>query len=397
MATTSRERAGNSASLSETQAMEGPLRDLLERLRPWLGGVHALVLGGSHAGGEAVWIEDPRGRVCLSDIDLFVVAPDEAARREILARAAIEIPALEPARLALGLLGPLELGIHLPADWESLPARPGTIELRRHGMVLEGDPSWRDRLPDWSARDVPAEEVHLLLENRAFELLAARWPEDPHATLAGLEARHATYKTALDLAGVSRLCRGAWEDGAEARVRAARAEAAWAGEEPPWDAALAWRRGVVPPDREAEEDWWRTARAWVRLWRKLNARETESWEFERVALAAARRSGWIRRAKLALWPEAHAGRRAEAGSRLTFAAAGTPQHRLNASAGALLAAACESEAAPARSNAIEKRLARVLSRLGTLRPGADLGATARALVRIWERWILEAPAAETRS
>jgi hypothetical protein len=394
MATTSREQAGNSASLPDPLAMDGPLHELLDRVTPWLTGAQAIVLGGSHASAESVWIDGPRGRVCLSDVDLFVVARDAAARTAIAARAATELTALEPARLGLGLIGPVELGVHTPEEWERLPARPGTLELRRHGLVLRGDPTWRERLPDWSARDVSAEEIHLLLENRAFELIAARWPGEPKSPLTGLEARHATYKTALDLAGVMRLSRGEWEDGAEARVRAARAAGSPAGEEPPWDAALAWRRGVVPPDRDAEDDWWLTARAWVRVWRALNARGSEPWEFERVALAAARRSRLLRRARLALQPESHAGRRAPLVPRLAFAVTGTPQHRLNASAGAFLAAVCEAQSAPASRVAIERRLARVLSRLGAVRPVSDPGATARELVRRWESWILEAPDAE---
>src|SRR5215831_5006119 len=166
MATTSRERAGEPASLPESMETEGAVRDLLDHVRPWLGDALGIVLGGSHASGEAVWADSARGRVCLSDLDLFVVVRDADARRAIVSRAASELPALEARRRALGLLGPLELGVHVPADWESLPARPGTLELRRHGVVLEGDPAWRDRLPDWSPRDVPAEEIHLLLENR---------------------------------------------------------------------------------------------------------------------------------------------------------------------------------------------------------------------------------------
>jgi len=391
MPTTVRRRAGNSAAHSASMAIDGRLAEALEHAASWLPDSLAMVLGGSHASGEAVWIRTVRGEVCLSDIDLYAVFAAEPERAASADRAASAMPGLELRLAQLGFLGPLELGLHTRSEWERLPARPATLELRRHGRVIHGDESAREWLPDYRPGDVPAEEILLLLENRGFELLKARWPLRSDDPFAALRRRHSVYKTALDLAAVADLRSGRWEDGAEARVRVARDLASRAVEEPPWDSALAWRRGVVPDDDEAERDWWRTSRAWVREWRSTAVGTAQGLEFDEIALRAARRARLRRRLRLALRPGPRAGRRAPAVSRLRFAVPGTPQHRLNASAAALLAALVELDTSSARRAEIERRLARVLARLGVVPAGLEVGRAARGLIAAWENWILEAP------
>jgi hypothetical protein len=359
-----------------------------------------VVLSGSHAAGEAVWASHDGRRVCLSDLDLYLVVPDETARRAAERRVAAGRKAMAERLDALGLPGPLELAIHTPAAWRTMPARPASLELRRHGRVLAGDPVWLERIPEWSPRDVSAEEVLLLHENRAFELIAARWLLEGDG-LAGLRSRHATLKCALDLAAVERLRAGAWEDGAAGRVRAvraARAPMAGAPEDPPWDAALAWRGpGAAEPDGERGEEWWRTVRSWVALWADLVRPGTPSEPFERTAIAAARRARLRRRVRLALRHHSRSGRGPRFAERLARTLVGTPQHRLNASAAAFLAAACAArDAGASGSEVVRARLSLLLDRLGAVRATGDEAVTARELVTTWDGWVLDGQRSERR-
>jgi hypothetical protein len=354
----------------------------------------AVFLGGSHARGEAVWCEVAGRRVCLSDLDLHVLLADSAARGAAERAAAAARPALAERLRELGLTGPLELGFHTPADWSRMPARPATLELRRSGCVLAGDAGWRERLPAWKPRDVSAEELRLLIENRAFELIAARWGgSEGNDALRELRAAHAQYKVALELAGLERLAAGEYEDTAVARVhaaRAARAEGARAAE-PAWDSALAWLGGHVPSAQRRESDWWSICRAWVAAWALAVAPAVSLADFESLARRAARRARLRRRFRMALRPEMRRGLAPSLAGRIGHAFAGTPQHRLNASAGAFLAAQCASRDAPAGREGVAARLDRVLGRLGAVRPGQGEAATARELLETWNRWVMGGP------
>jgi len=358
------------------------------------------VLGGSQARGEGVWVERSGRWRCLSDLDLHVVVADGAARARAERAAAAGRAALLARLEDLGLAGPLDVGFHTPAEWKETPARPATLELRRSGRTLAGDPQWIERLPAWTPADVPAEERRLLLENRAFDLIASRWaPAAGEASAGFLLACHAQYKCALDLAAIERLAAGAYEPGAGARVRAAREARAAAGlgdEEPAWEGALAWLAGRVPEPAARDADWWRVARGWVAAWVRASGERANPGAFENVALASARRARFRRRLRLAVAPEMRRGHRPPLAARLGRTLVGTPQHRLNASAGAFLAAQCAAQARPEESAAIHARLARVLARLGAVRAGGDDADTARALVATWNRWVMGGPRGPVR-
>ncbi|MEO5618544.1 MAG: hypothetical protein ABIS67_12285 [Candidatus Eisenbacteria bacterium] len=368
----------------------------------------AVILGGSHARGEAVWAELPGRRVCLSDLDLHVLLADPSARQAAERAAAAGRAGMVAKLRGLGLAGPLELGFHTLSEWTRMPARPATLELRRCGLVLAGEREWRERLPAWRPRDIPPEEIRLLIENRAFELIAARFGgSEGDEALQALRAAHAQYKVALDLAGVERLASGAYEDTAVARVQAARAARAElardgriptagagpseAADEPAWSAALAWLGGHVPAAHERESDWWNIARAWVRAWSLAVAPATVPADFEAAARGAARRARLRRRVRMALRPEMRRGLAPPLAGRIGHAFAGTPQHRLNASAGAFLAAQSSARDSPESREAIAARLERVLGRLGAVRPGGDDAATAAALLETWDRWVMGGP------
>jgi hypothetical protein len=159
-------------------------------------------------------------------------------------------------------------------------------------------------------------------------------------------------------------------------------------DDPPWDEALAWRRGE--PGIEGPDLWGRTARSWVRLWSEMVSPGAGPENFERTATTAARRARLRRRLRVALLDGSRSGAGPGLGARLSHALAGTPQHRLDASAGAFLAAlVAELEAPPAERPAIRARRRALLDSLGSVKDDGDDAALGRALVSTWDRWVLD--------
>jgi len=377
--------------------LEGPL----DLARHWAGEDRlGLIVSGSHAAGDAVWVTHEGRPVSLSDLDVYAVVRDVAAKRTALARARAARTGLGARLLALGLAAPLEVGFHTLANLAALPARPGTLELRRSGRVVEGDPALREAVPAWTAGDVGHEEVWLLLENRAFELLWAATPggHDPRrAELEALKRRHAVLKCALDLASVTALSAGEYPRSAGERVAWARARPDHApaddrsSPEPPWDAALAWRNGQAEPlePGAAAAERLRTVVAWVATWRRLAGVPADPPDPFTGIGRIARRARLRRRLREALLPDALVARLRVPGGRLRHALDGTPRHRLNAAAAALLMfeASCGTPRPVGREGeALGAELRRVLRRLGVASVGPESGAE---LVRAWDRGLLD--------
>ena len=383
--------------------------EAVQRLAP-PGGLAALLLSGSHASGEAVWATFEGRRVSLSDLDLYLVLGSDAARDRTMARARVARAAIDSAARAEGLRGPVEIAFLTAALLGRLPARPGTLELRRHARVVAGDAEVLALIPDWQPRDVSREERLLLLENRAFELLLAHPAVGAGGPLARLEARHALHKTALDLAAVAALGHGELPDGARARVDWARRHApqpppAWDGEGPAfgpalervWDEAVVWREsGPRLPLENVEGAWLAVAGAWCALW--LSAGEPAAGRGSagpgppdpnpyRRARRAARRAPGRRRLRLALFPETRAAGGPGLAFRARHALAGTPQHRVNAAAAVLLLAATRPGAEESMPT-LDDEAVRTLRGLG-LPPRGGWAGTARAVTRAWDVWVLE--------
>ncbi len=381
-------------------ALDPRLEAPLDLARRWAGAQRlALIVSGSHASGDAVWVTHEGKPVSLSDLDVYAVVPDEAAKRAAIARARDDRNGLGARLLAMGLAAPLEVGFHTPTDLAALPARPGTLELRRTGRVVDGDAAWRDAIPAWTARDVSAEEIWLLHENRAFELLWATRPSSPDsrgAELDALKRRHAVLKCALEIASVIALSTGEYPGSAAARVALARERwnaPSWnrtGTPEPPWDAALAWRGGhverLVPGTAFAERD--RTLCAWVVIWHRLAGVDWDpARPFASVA-RVARRARLRRRLREALLPEPRIARLRVPGGRIRHALDGTPRHRLNAAAAAHLMCEAACRATPDGPTASVRRLElqRVTRQLGVETTASDAGAD---LVRAWDRGFLD--------
>jgi hypothetical protein len=353
----------------------------------------ALLVGGSHATGAEVWADVDGHPLCLSDLDVYAVVPGRAAQRAALARARVDRRGLRARLMEWGLAAPLEAAFLVPGDLERLPARPATLELARHGLVLKGDLAWRERVPRWEPRDVSREEILLLHENRAFELLMAWSGLTARSRLTRLQARHAVLKSGLDVIRVAALAQGEYPEGAEALAqwagrtgRLALPQAARAGFLSLLDEAVAWRRGRtdVLAHEQARQEWRLAVSAWVAIWQE---RVGPSYEH---AVRAARRSRLRRRLRRAVsWP-ARSGLGPPLLSRLLHAGRGTPQHRVNASAAVLLLAAAEpgwSESDPRLS----APALRALSLLGVGRTAvpADWVLAARVVVEAWDRWLLD--------
>jgi predicted nucleotidyltransferase len=366
----------------------------------------AVLLSGSHASSEAVWAEVQGRRYSLSDVDLYIVLEDRAACRAAEARARAARATLEQRLLDAALAAPLEVAFLTSRDLAALPARPGTIELKRRGRVLEGDTAQLERVPRIEPRDVSAEEITLLLENRAFELLAA------HARLSSgaldqLRARHATHKVALDLAAVLVLERGVWPDGALARIEWLRAHGlANAALEAMWQRALNWRRDPVAAASPAVAlaEWREVVRHWCDLWarRAPGAVPAPTPDPYELALRVARRARARRRLRQAARFTTRSGRGPSPWARWRFAWRGTPQHRLNATAAVLLLQANESAGAvdiAAGGSALAPRARSAISRLGAIDAPAskDWNALAREAVERWDLWILDGQRSAWRS
>jgi len=363
----------------------------------WAGEPRAVLLSGSHAAGDAVWAGVEGGQVSLSDVDLYVLLDDDAACRAARSRRRPALRGLARRCLAFGLAAPLEAGFLTAAGLARLPARPGSLELARHGRVIRGDAHALDLVPRWRPGDVSAEEILLLLENRGCELLWSRPRLASSDPLARLQGRHSVLKCALDLAGVAALLGGEYPEGAPARVawarqhrtvpRDAREQAEAEELDRLWDSGLSWRRGEVAARAPAlaEEEWAAAVRGWARAWQAAGARSAPvPAEPVARALALARRARLRRRVREALAPDAPGGpgRRAL----LAHAADGTLRHRVHASATLLLLAA-----AGGAGHALPPPVSAALARLGVV-PRAACAAfdeAAAAVVRAWDRWLLD--------
>jgi len=359
----------------------------------WAGDPLALIVGGSHASGSGVWAALEGREFCLSDLDVYAVVRDRAAQRAAETRARADRPGLRARLLDWGLAAPLEVAFLVPADLARLPARPATLELARHGLVIAGDPSWLDHIPHWEPVDVSREEILLLHENRAFELLLA-WPSlVARVPLARLQARHAVLKCALDVVRVEALGRGEGPEGPRALVD-------WAGRSGRsapggsrrtaflalLETAVAWRAGeVVDLDAvEARDEWCTVVAAWVATWQALVGPSYDD------AVRGARRARLRRRLRRALSWTTRSGLGPSLAGRLRYALCGTPQHRVNASAAVLLLAAAEegwSGAGPPLPGLAKRSLAAL--GVAPVAERTDWAAASRAVVGAWDRWVLD--------
>ncbi len=368
----------------------------LELALEWAPAPRAVFLSGSHAAKTAVWVEHLGRAVTLSDVDLYVLLDDEAECRAARSRRRLALSGLARRCLGFGLAAPLDAGFLTPGGLARLPARPGTIDLGRHGQLIRGQGRLADLVPRFSPADVDAEEIELLLENRGCELLWCRPRLSSPDRLARLQGRHAVLKCALDLAGVMALLGGEYPEGPESRVawarenRAASQGAAHAAEtrelDRMWDTGLSWRRGAAAVLEPAEgvEEWMAAVRSWARAFWATSARVAPRAKEEPIAraLALARRARLRRRLRQALTGGGNGHGR---WSLLAHSLAGTLQHRVHASAALLLLSA------DAGVDPLAHPTALALERLGVVPRSACSGweEARSAVVVAWDRCLLD--------
>src|SRR5262249_19316639 len=161
------ENATASHSAASGPSAEALLSLALDRVREWAPGgtLRTVVLAGSLARGEGVWARTKDGPRLLSDIDLYAIVRDEPAAARARLAARMGMPGLLADAGAGGLGAPIDLGWLGERELAGVPARPGTLELPR-ARGLWGDAAMLERVPRHTARDIPAEEILLLIENR---------------------------------------------------------------------------------------------------------------------------------------------------------------------------------------------------------------------------------------
>jgi hypothetical protein len=368
------------ASLPSEQREPGAVLDrALDIARGWAGPeTLAVLLSGSHGTREAVWMEVDGRPMTASDIDVYALMPDAAALRSAEARRDAGRNGLQERLLELGFAAPLEVAFFTPDALERMQPRPGTVRFSRQVRLVAGDPVWLERLPAFRPSEVPREEILLLLENRAFELLFALAYRGASGDVRRMQRQHAIFKVALDLAGALCLGSGQYAEGAAARVAWARGlRFAWPEGEPPWQEALAHRMGEARLlDDAVEADLWRrTARAWVAVWSTLSSAS----DYDAV-LASARRTRWRRGLREALTLRAPGAPGPLA--RLWRSRAGTLRLRLHGAAAALL---IHESGEIADRAASESGLRATLARLG-FDPSATGQPGAATLFQRWDRW-----------
>lgn len=380
------------------------------QVRAWAGeALEALVLSGSHAGGDGVWFSSSDGRsVSLSDLDVWAVVRSDDDVRAASARAAAGRAGAREALAGLGLVAPLETGFVTRAGLARMPAKPGTIELRRQGRVIEGDGSVLATIPDYGPDDVSAEERTLLLENRAFELLLA-WP----ALSAGDEsaralARHAVLKVAVDLATVGALVQHELPMGRAARIAwglahlpasptaRSRFDSSPASFSALWEAAarFAARPELLDPDA-ARREWLECARAWSDTWWRLTAGGADHDDVWRAVEKTARRAPWRRRVRQALEFQPRVGAGPARIERLRAALIGTPRHRVHGAGAALVLAAAETGESPG----LPSGALRALRAMRIVNPAAatDWESARLETTAAWDRWFHDGVRTEARS
>jgi predicted nucleotidyltransferase len=400
------------APLAQTSSADQLLRWLVEQLETHIeddcGSPRAVVLSGSLARGEGTVLYPGTQPAVLSDIDMAVVYRDGGERDRFAPR--LTELAREQGRdyRRWGLLAAIDLGAYALSDLPGQAARPGTIELKRSGLVIAGDRRVLERLPGFSPQNISADEVLLLCENRLLELLWA------HESMGGegnsaFAALYAGGKAVLDAALAWLVSRGEMPLSATARLAAMEArdaeERAALGEEF-LDALRFWTSFKLEPKLEpvsrryhgyrepcllAREAWREGATHLLRLYRWLigSGQAGEAGDVAAWRLAATRAP--LRR-RLRRWMEAwnEGGERgldwAGIGGLVGRAGRGTPEHLMGASAAALVATAPEMNGRhlemPAKGDP-----ARELSPI-YWSGNTPWEERRRSLVRAWDCWVL---------
>lgn len=132
--------------------------------------LHAVLLTGSMARGEASLIRRDDAWDSLGDAEFFLVLVEGSRRVDTS-------PLQDEARDALkkaGVACRVDLATTTPGALRALRPNIFSYELRQCGQVVWGDPEVLDHIPDFRSEDVPREDGWRLVSNRIVEML--EWP-----------------------------------------------------------------------------------------------------------------------------------------------------------------------------------------------------------------------------
>lgn len=192
--------------------------------------VLAVFAGGSVARGEISYRLGDDGMEVYSDVDLYVVVKDGVALEEVRRRGRESVAGVPLVGKGYRFFRAPDVGVYSFADLAAQPARPGTVGLGEHHLLLYGDADIPLRAAASIGSDIASEEALYLLENRLIELLALenRRRAGEHPVDDGYYA-FVVCKTGLDVATAALIARGMYSASRAERVRLLEAAAGEAG------------------------------------------------------------------------------------------------------------------------------------------------------------------------
>lgn len=186
--------------------------------------VRSVFAGGSLARGEMSYCATDTGIDIYSDVDLHVVVTDNVDLAS--ARHRVRSSAAEVRRVGdrYRFFRAPDVGVYTFADLAAQPARPGTVGLDVHHILLYGDPEVPALATEKIGSSIAVEESLYLLENRLMELAELQTERRRGGTAGGESGRAAedyytftVCKTALDVVTAVLIARGEYTPGNRAR------------------------------------------------------------------------------------------------------------------------------------------------------------------------------------
>ncbi|HOY08707.1 MAG TPA: hypothetical protein PLB05_01370 [Candidatus Omnitrophota bacterium] len=145
-------------------------------------GAVSVILIGSFARGEALWIDRNGRKQCLSDVEAMAVLEEEKFldrtwRRDFEKALKRALPAgiFSEASAEAASAGVVDTSVGFTTKLHLRRLKPHifTLELKKFGKIICGDPSVLDLIPDYAPADLSRLDALVLLCNRIVEQLKA--------------------------------------------------------------------------------------------------------------------------------------------------------------------------------------------------------------------------------
>ena len=192
-------------------------------------GVRAVFAGGSVARGEISYCAADNGVDIYSDVDLYVVVGDGVDLEDARRRARDVTTGVALVGDGYRFYRQPDIGVYTFEDLAAQPARPGTVGLDAHHLILHGDPDVPIQAAARIGNNIAVEESLYLLENRLIELAVlqsrlCRLPRDVSPENQRNELTSGYYaftvcKTGMDVASAALIAHGDYVAGRTDRLR----------------------------------------------------------------------------------------------------------------------------------------------------------------------------------